>query len=158
MAYKVSNACVNPTPVIFVSDSVDGSVDSGMSDIMVESDYCVNFSRKWYLQVFHTAVFLAETLNRMNDNFKTILKDIRSGQNLHQFVVLKVNPLALPDKILLLVAIVLDLWWNNIRQEVSTNCFIFICIHNERLTKCQKLKCKNLERIEKVIKGREWLE
>ena len=68
------------SPVIFVSDSVDGSVDSGMSDIMVESDYCVNFSRKWYLQVFDTAVFLAEALNRMTDNFKTILKDIRLGQ------------------------------------------------------------------------------
>ena len=93
MAYKVSNAVVNPTAVISVSDSADGSVDSEMSDIMVESDYCVNFSRKWYLQVFDTAVFLAETLNRMNDNFKTILKDISSGQNLHQFVVLKVIPL-----------------------------------------------------------------
>ena len=60
VAYKVSNAVVNPIPVIFVSDSVDGSVDLGMSDIMVESDYCVNFSRKWYLQVFYTAVFLAK--------------------------------------------------------------------------------------------------
>ena len=80
MAYKVSNAVVNPTPVIIISDFVDGSVDSGMSDIMVESDYCVNFSRKWYLQVFDTAVFLAETLNRMNDNFKTIYLRI-SGQD-----------------------------------------------------------------------------
>ena len=44
--------------------------------------------------------------------------------------------LTLPDKILHFVAIALDFRWNYIRQEVSTNSVILICIHNERLTQC----------------------
>ena len=113
MAYKVSNVVVNSTPVVFVSDSVYGSVDSGMSDIVVESNYSVYLTGKWYLQVFDTAVFLAETLDVLRDINKIKLKYIRT--NLHYFVVQEVNPLALPDKILLLVAIALDFWWNYIR-------------------------------------------
>ena len=113
MAYKVSIVVVNSTPVVFVSDFVYGSVDSGMSDIVIESNYSVCFTGKWYLQVFDTAVFLAETLDVLKDINKIKLKYIRT--NLHYFVVQEVNPLTLPDKILLLVAIALDLWWNYIR-------------------------------------------
>ena len=113
MAYKVSNVVVNSTPVVFVSDSEYGSVDSGMSDIVIESNYSVYLTGKWYLQVFDTAVFLAETLDVLRDINKIKLKYIRT--NLHYFVVQEVNPLALPDKILLLVAIALDFWWNYIR-------------------------------------------
>ena len=113
MAYKVSNVVVNSTPVVFVSDSVYGSVDSGMSDIVIESNYSVYFTAKWHLQVFDIAVFLAETLDVLRDICKIKLKDIRT--NVQYFVVKEVNPLALPDKILLLVAIALDFWWNYIR-------------------------------------------
>ena len=63
MAYKVSNVVVNSTPVVFVSNSVYGSVDSGMSDIVIEFNYSVYFTGKWNLQVFDNAVFLAETLD-----------------------------------------------------------------------------------------------
>ena len=48
-AYKVSDVVVNPTPVILVSDSIDGSVDSGMSDIVIESNNSIYFRVKWYL-------------------------------------------------------------------------------------------------------------
>ena len=100
MAYKVSNVVVNSTPVVFVSDSVFGSVDSGMSDILVESNYSVYLTGKWYLQeVFDTAIFLAETLDVLRDINKIKLKYIRT--NLHYFVVQEVNPLALPNKIIL---------------------------------------------------------
>ena len=109
MAYKVSNVVVNSTPVVFVSDSVD----SGISDIVIESNYSFYFTGKWYLQVFDTAVFLAETLDVLRDINKIKLKYIRT--NLNHFVVQEVNPLAFPDKILLLVGIALDFWWNYIR-------------------------------------------
>ena len=69
-AYKVSDVVVNSTPVILVSDSIDGSVDSGMSDIVIESNNSIYFRVKWYLQVFDTAVFLAETLEKSHDNIK----------------------------------------------------------------------------------------
>ena len=46
MAYKVSNVVVNSTPVVFVSDSVYGSVDTGMSDIVIESNHSVYFTGK----------------------------------------------------------------------------------------------------------------
>ena len=140
MACEFSNVVVNSSPVLFVSDSVYCSVDSGMSDIVMESNYSVYFTGKWYLQVFDTSVFLAETLNVLRDINKIKSKYIRT--NLHYFVVHEVNPLALPDKILLLVEMALHFWWNYIRYEVSTNCFILICIHNGRLTKCQKGKVK----------------
>ena len=64
---------------------------------------------------FDTAVFLAETLDVLRDINKIKLKYIRT--NLHYFVIQEVNPLALPDKILLLVAIALDFWWNYIRKR-----------------------------------------
>ena len=47
VAYKVSNVVVDSTPVIFVSDSVYGSVDSAKSDIVTESNYSIHFSVKW---------------------------------------------------------------------------------------------------------------
>ena len=75
MAYKVSNVVVNSTPAVFVSDSVYGSVDSGMSDIVIESNYSFYSTVKWYLQVFDTAVFLAETLDVLKDINKIKLKD-----------------------------------------------------------------------------------
>ena len=112
MAYKVSNVVVNSTPVVFFSDSVYGSVDSGMSDIVIELNYSVYFTGKWNLQVFDTAFFLAETLDVLRNINKIKLKYTRT--NLHYFVVQEINPLALPDK-LLLVAIALDCWWNYIR-------------------------------------------
>ena len=113
MAYKVSNVVVNSTPVVFVSDSVYGSVDSGMSDIVIKSNYSVYFTGKWNVQVSDTAIFLAETLDVLRDIYKIKLKYIRT--NPHYFFVQEVNPHALPDKILLLVAIALDFWWNYIR-------------------------------------------
>ena len=64
MAYKVSDVVVNSIPVIFVSDSVNGSVYSGMSNIMVETNNCINFTGKRYPQVFDTAVYLAKTLDK----------------------------------------------------------------------------------------------
>ena len=91
MAYKVSNVVVNSIPVVLVSDSVYGSVDSGMSDIVIESNYSVYFTGKWYLQVFDTTVFLAETLDVLRDINKIKLKYIRT--NLDYFVVQEVNPL-----------------------------------------------------------------
>ena len=57
VAYKVSDVVVDPTPVILVSDSVVVSVDSGMSDIVIESDYRIYFSDKVYLQVFAPPFF-----------------------------------------------------------------------------------------------------
>ena len=109
MAYKVSNVVVDSTSVEFVPDSVYASVDSGMRDFMIESNYSVYFTGKWYLQVFDIAVFLAETLDVLKDINKIKLKYIRT--NFHYFVVQEVNPLALPDKILL-IAIALDFWWS----------------------------------------------
>ena len=111
MTYKVSKVVVNSTPVVFVSDSVYGSVDSGMSDIVIESNYSGYFTGKRYLQVFNTTVFLTETVDILRDINKIKLKCIRT--KLHYFVVQEVNPLAFPDKILL-VAIALDFWWNYI--------------------------------------------
>ena len=67
MPYKVSNVVVNSPPVVFVSNSVYGSVHSGMSDIVIESNYSLYFTGKWYLQVFYTAVFLAQTLDVLRD-------------------------------------------------------------------------------------------
>ena len=61
---RVAYAVVDSTPIIFVSDSVD-SVDSGMSSIVIESNNCIYFSNKWYLEVFETADFLAETLEKL---------------------------------------------------------------------------------------------
>ena len=76
IAYKVSNVVLNSTPVVFVSDSVYCSVDSGMSDIVIESNYSVYFTGKWNLQAFDTAVFLAETLDVLRDINKIKLKYI----------------------------------------------------------------------------------
>ena len=95
------------------SDSVYGRVDFGMNDIVIESNYSVYFTGKWYLQVFDTTVFLVETLDVLRDINNIKLKYIRT--NLHYFVVQEVNPLAPPVKILLLVAIALDFWWNSLR-------------------------------------------
>ena len=69
-AYKVSDVVVNSTPVILVSDSIDGSIDSGMSDIVIESNNSIYFRVKRYLQVFDPNVFLAETLEKSHDNTK----------------------------------------------------------------------------------------
>ena len=80
MAYKVSNVVVNSTPAVFVSNSVYGSVDSGMSDIVMESNYSVYFTSEWYIQVFDTIDFLAETIDVLKDNNKFKLKYINSGQ------------------------------------------------------------------------------
>ena len=44
VAYKVSDVVVDSTPVILVSDSVDGSVDSGMSNIVIESNDSIHSS------------------------------------------------------------------------------------------------------------------
>ena len=65
VAYKVSDVVIDSTPVIFVSNSVDGSVDSRMSDIVIESNYFIYFSDKWYLQLFDTAVFLLKLLQKL---------------------------------------------------------------------------------------------
>ena len=69
-AYRISYVIVNSTPVILVSDSIDGSVDSGMSDIVIESNHSIYFRVKWYLQVFDTTVFLAEILEKSHDDIK----------------------------------------------------------------------------------------
>ena len=82
VAYKVSDVVVDSTPVIFVSDSVDGSVDSGMSDIVIESNYSIHFSVKWYLQVFDTAVFPAETLEKLR-KYQYLIKGYQVSTNLH---------------------------------------------------------------------------
>ena len=78
VTYKVSDVFVDSTSFIFVPDSVDGSIDSVMSDIVIESNYSIYFSDKWYLWVFDTAIFLAETLENLL--IKVLLKDIRSLQ------------------------------------------------------------------------------
>ena len=82
VAYKVSDVVVDSTPVIFVSDSVDGSVDSGMSDIVIESNYSIYFSDKWYLQVFDTAVFPAETLEKLR-KYQNLIQGYQVSTNLH---------------------------------------------------------------------------
>ena len=56
VAYKLSGVVVDSTPVIFVSDSLDSSVDSRMSDIVIESNSSIYFSGKWYLQVFYALI------------------------------------------------------------------------------------------------------
>ena len=80
---------------------------------MIESNYSVYLTGKWNLQIFDNAVFLAETLDVLRNINKIQLKYIRT--KLHYFVVQEMYPLALPDKVLLLVAIVLIFRWNNIR-------------------------------------------
>ena len=82
VAYKVSDVVVDSTPVIFVSDSVNGSVDSGMSDIVVEPNYSIYFSVKWYLQVFDTAVFPAETLEKLR-KYPNLIQGYQVSTNLH---------------------------------------------------------------------------
>ena len=66
--YKVYIVVVDSTPVIFVWNSVDGSIDSAMSHIVIESDYSIYLSDKWYLQVFDTAVVLPDTLDNLRKN------------------------------------------------------------------------------------------
>ena len=67
--YKVYIVVVDSTPVIFVWNSVDGStLDSAMSHIVIESDYSIYLSDKWYLQVFDTAVVLPDTLDNLRKN------------------------------------------------------------------------------------------
>ena len=51
-------------PSHICSDSVDGSIDCWVNDILIKSNYSIYFSDKWYLQVFDTAVF-AETLEKI---------------------------------------------------------------------------------------------
>ena len=82
VAYKVSDVVVDSTPVIFVSDSVDGSVDSGMSDIVIESNYSIYFSDKWYLQVFDIAVFSAETLEKLR-KYQYLIQGYQVSTSLH---------------------------------------------------------------------------
>ena len=74
-ACKVSDVAVDSTPVIFVSDSVDGSVDSGMSDIVIEFNSCTNVLQ-WQVVSpgIWTAVFLAETLEKFR-KYQNQLKD-----------------------------------------------------------------------------------
>ena len=83
VAYKVSDVVVDSTPAIFVSDSVDGSVDSGMSDIMIESNYSIHFSVKWYLQVFDTAVFSCWNSRKKWRKYQNLIQGYQVSTNLH---------------------------------------------------------------------------
>ena len=63
ITYKFTNVVVNAIPVVFVSDPVNSSIDSGVSDIVVETNNIIDFSVNWNLEIFQVSILLPQTLN-----------------------------------------------------------------------------------------------
>ena len=104
-----------------------------MSDIVVEANNVIDFCVNWNLEVFQGSILLPQAL-KYNIDWKQSENNL-SNYYFHQFLVLNVNPLALPDKILLLITIILDFARNLLSLEVSKNCLVLARIHNSR--QCQ---------------------
>ena len=49
---------MNADPIVFVTNLMNGSVDTSVSSIMVEADDIIDFKFKWHLYYFTTPFFL----------------------------------------------------------------------------------------------------
>ena len=56
ISYILSNIFVNADPVVFVTNAINGSIDTRVSSVMVETDDMIDFGFKWNLKVFHDSI------------------------------------------------------------------------------------------------------